>query len=81
LDFTDEQKTLLAKFWRNQKAKIHDSLVSKSFWESSLSSVNWRIDVKTKSKNSNDLSEPVAIVELEMKKSKENVMFFFLLPN
>jgi len=57
----------VVKFWRNQKAKVHDVLVSQSIWTNKLSSVNWRIDVKTKSKVIQDLNQPAAIVELEIK--------------
>jgi len=75
VDLTEEQGQAFVKFWRNQKSKIHDVLVSQSLWTNRLSAVNWRIDVKTKSKNIQDLNEPAAIVELEIKTPAGKVCF------
>eukprot|EP00128_Syssomonas_multiformis_P005013 Colp12_sorted_trinity150504_noHs@35888 len=58
----------LLKYWKLQKAKIHESLVSSSSWNGRLEALNWRIDVKTKSKDFNELNEPTAIVEMKLSK-------------
>jgi hypothetical protein len=58
----ENQKTLIA-FWTNEKDKIHDFVVKKSKWNNSLSSLSWRVDMKTASKNVAEINEPVAIFE------------------
>ncbi|XP_022088643.1 COMM domain-containing protein 1-like [Acanthaster planci] len=60
------QAAAFGKFWRNNKAKIHDSIVAKSMWGNSLRSMSWRIDIKSQSKCIDQINMPTAIVELQL---------------
>ena len=61
---SEEQANVYRKFWKTHKNKIHDVLVSQSNWNNSLKKVSWRIDIKSQSRNVDQMSEPTAIVEL-----------------
>ena len=73
------QKEVFAKFWRAQRQRVRDSVRKKTSWECCLERVAWRIDVRV-SKDGEDgqqakrseeaigVGEPVAIVELHMKR-------------
>ena len=63
---TDNQSKVYIKFWKNNKTKIHDKLVSKCIWDNTLKNMSWRIDVKTRSKDVEQINTPVAIVELQL---------------
>jgi hypothetical protein len=63
---TEEEAKVLSKFWRNHKNKIHDALVAATSWNNSLKCVNWRIDVKSQSKNIDQLNIPTAIMEFQV---------------
>ncbi|NXN18568.1 COMD1 protein, partial [Indicator maculatus] len=65
---TAEQAAVLAKFWKNHRAKIHESLVSRSRWDSVLRSLSWRVDLKAQSRHLEQINTPVAIVEMELGK-------------
>ncbi|XP_033734449.1 COMM domain-containing protein 1-like [Pecten maximus] len=63
---TEDQANALRRFWRSHKNKIHDSLVVNTNWNNSLKQVSWRIDVKSQSKNVDQINEPTAIMELQL---------------
>jgi len=64
---TEEQATILLKFWKSHKERIHESLVSECVWGSKLTSLSWRVDVKSRTRQSDaTISEPCAIVELQL---------------
>ena len=72
---SEEQSKVFLKFWKNQKTKIHDSLVQQCQWDNSLNNISWRIDVKTQSRNVEEINMPTAIVELQLgNKAKPNVI-------
>ncbi|KAM6460165.1 COMM domain-containing protein 1 [Liasis olivaceus] len=66
---TTDHATVIAKFWKNQRAKIHESLINQSKWENSLKSISWRVDLKTQSRHVDQMNSPVAIVEMELEKN------------
>ena len=63
---SQEQAAAFMKFWKLQKAKIHESLVQKSSWNNRLKDMSWRIDVKTQARRIEQLNAPVAIVEMQL---------------
>eukprot|EP01120_Amphizonella_sp_Union-15-10_P014983 TRINITY_DN750_c0_g1_i1.p1 TRINITY_DN750_c0_g1~~TRINITY_DN750_c0_g1_i1.p1 ORF type:complete len:187 (+),score=38.79 TRINITY_DN750_c0_g1_i1:82-642(+) len=69
LSFSDMQQKTILRFWRAQRVKVHDALRSRSRWNNSLKKFSWRIDVKTKTKNSKEnLNDPIAIIEMAIGK-------------
>ncbi|XP_078000817.1 COMM domain-containing protein 1-like [Glandiceps talaboti] len=68
---TEEQAAVFAKFWKNHKAKIHESIVSQSTWNNTLKNVSWRIDLKTQARHIDQLHAPTAIVELQLANGQE----------
>ncbi|XP_069109621.1 COMM domain-containing protein 1-like [Argopecten irradians] len=76
---TEDQANALRKFWRSHKNKIHDTLVVNTNWNNGLKQVSWRIDVKSQSKNVDQINEPTAIMELQLQggstKNTEVVQF------
>ncbi|XP_033105344.1 COMM domain-containing protein 1-like [Anneissia japonica] len=63
---TEEQAAAFTKFWKNNKTKIHESVISQSSWNNTLKSMSWRIDVKGQAKNIEQINTPTAIVELQI---------------
>lgn len=75
---TSDQAAVIAKFWRNHRIKIHESLINQSRWDNVLKNMNWRVDLKSQSRNIDQINTPVAIVEMELGK---NGQVGFLLQN
>ena len=69
---TEDEASAYRKFWKVHKNKIHDTLVSKTNWNNTLKKVSWRIDVKSQSKTTENLNEPSAIVELQIRNPQES---------
>lgn len=67
---TQTQKEAFSKFWRTRRAQIHDVVCQRATWDNTFDRVAWRIDVKTRTKESLaegvELNEPVAIYELHI---------------
>eukprot|EP00004_Rigifila_ramosa_P015039 TRINITY_DN3469_c0_g1_i2.p2 TRINITY_DN3469_c0_g1~~TRINITY_DN3469_c0_g1_i2.p2 ORF type:complete len:217 (+),score=56.55 TRINITY_DN3469_c0_g1_i2:88-651(+) len=61
-----EQSQAWARFWRAQSAKIHDALYQNSTWDNRLAKFSWRIDVQSKSKTSQELHQPCAVLEMAL---------------
>ncbi|XP_044310092.1 COMM domain-containing protein 1 isoform X3 [Varanus komodoensis] len=66
---TSDQAAVIAKFWKNHRMKIRESLINQSTWENSLKNISWRVDLKSQSRHINQLNSPVAIVEMELEKN------------
>ncbi|MEE6519445.1 hypothetical protein FKM82_031287, partial [Ascaphus truei] len=66
-----EQAAVIAKFWKNHKAKIRERMITHTRWESTLKAMNWRIDLKSQSRRTDQVNTPVAIVEMEIGKNNE----------
>lgn len=69
---TEEQTQVFRKFWKNNKNKIHDSIIAKTKWNNSLQNVLWRIDLKAQARNMEQMNESSAIMEFQIN-SPENV--------
>ncbi|KAH3745105.1 COMM domain containing 1 [Pelomyxa schiedti] len=76
--FSQPQKDIMLKFWKNQRAKIHDVMRKRTTWNPTLEKVSWRIDVKAKSRSSGaaDINEQTAIFELMLAKQTQTVLRF-----
>ncbi|XP_010209907.1 PREDICTED: COMM domain-containing protein 1 [Tinamus guttatus] len=76
---TSDQAAVIAKFWKNHRAKIRESLINQSQWDNVLKNMNWRIDLKAQSRHTDQINTPVAIVEMELsKKGQHNLCRSFL---
>ena len=64
---TEDQAKVYARFWKNHRSRIHEALVARTLWSPSLVDLSWRIDIKTQSRQSDRLSCPTAILELQLK--------------
>lgn len=62
---TEEQSASIVKFWKSQKAKIHEIMVNKSRWNNKLKDLSWRIDFKSQARHVSQINTPVAIVEMK----------------
>ncbi|XP_061317361.1 COMM domain-containing protein 1 isoform X1 [Pezoporus flaviventris] len=65
---TSDQAAVIAKFWKNHRMKIHESLINQSRWGNVLKNINWRVDLKSQSRHMDQINTPVAIVEMELGK-------------
>lgn len=62
-----EQAAALSRFWKSQRVRVRESLLSQSRWEPSLRGLSWRVDLQTASSHGDaDHSGPVALMELEL---------------
>ncbi|KAM9271709.1 COMM domain-containing protein 1 [Morus bassanus] len=75
---TSDQAAVIAKFWKNHRIKIHESLISQSRWDNVLKNMNWRVDLKSQSKHIDQINTPVAIVEMELGKNGQESEFLCL---
>uniref|UniRef100_A0A8D0HBE6 COMM domain-containing protein 1 n=1 Tax=Sphenodon punctatus TaxID=8508 RepID=A0A8D0HBE6_SPHPU len=66
---TTDQAAVIAKFWKNHRTKIRESLINQSRWDNTLKNMNWRVDLKSQSRHVDQINAPVAIVELELGKN------------
>ncbi|XP_053140266.1 COMM domain-containing protein 1 isoform X2 [Hemicordylus capensis] len=66
---TPDQAAVIAKFWKNHRVKIRESLINQSKWGNTLKNINWRVDLKSQSRHIHQLNSPVAIVEMELGKN------------
>eukprot|EP00455_Lapot_gusevi_P038490 TRINITY_DN43151_c0_g1_i1.p1 TRINITY_DN43151_c0_g1~~TRINITY_DN43151_c0_g1_i1.p1 ORF type:complete len:185 (-),score=51.82 TRINITY_DN43151_c0_g1_i1:52-606(-) len=64
----EEYSRIFLLFWKNERVKLHNYLVSKSSWNGQLEQISWRIDVKTAARGVPDLSQPTALVEMVINK-------------
>ncbi|NXC39323.1 COMD1 protein, partial [Penelope pileata] len=75
---TSDQAAVIAKFWKNHRAKIHESLVNQSCWDNVLKNMNWRVDLKSQSRHIDQINTPVAIVEMELGRNGQESEFLCL---
>ncbi|XP_042652110.1 COMM domain-containing protein 1 isoform X2 [Tyto alba] len=76
---TSDQAAVIAKFWKNHRIKIHESLINQSRWDNVLKNMNWRVDLKSQSRHVDQINTPVAIVEMELGKNGQSYTGFFSL--
>jgi hypothetical protein len=55
---------LLLRFFKANAGRMRDAVAASHVWNDTLGPVAWRVDVKTKSRKVQELSEPTAIFEL-----------------
>ncbi|KAM7060411.1 COMM domain-containing protein 1 isoform 2-T2 [Acridotheres tristis] len=70
---TSDQAAVIAKFWKNQRTQIHESLINQSRWDNVLKNMNWRVDLKSQLRHIDQINTPVAIVEMELGKNGQSV--------
>ncbi|KAM3931502.1 COMM domain-containing protein 1 [Leptodactylus fuscus] len=75
---TADQSLVIAKFWRNHKKKIRESVINQSKWEKGLQSLKWRIDVKSQSRHTDQVNSSAAIVEMEIGTKDQDSEFLCL---
>lgn len=62
-----EQAAALSRFWKSQRVRVRESLLSQSRWEPGLRGFSWRVDLHTAASQTNAYhSGPVALLELEL---------------
>ncbi|XP_072265634.1 COMM domain-containing protein 1 isoform X2 [Pyxicephalus adspersus] len=75
---TAEQSTVIAKFWKNHKKKIRESMINHTRWENTLKGLKWRIDVKSNSRYSDQVNNSAAaVVEMEIGTNDKVVTSWF----
>ncbi|XP_075605781.1 COMM domain-containing protein 1 isoform X4 [Balearica regulorum gibbericeps] len=75
---TSDQAAVIAKFWKNHRIKIHESLINQSCWDNILKNMNWRVDLKSQSRHVDQINTPVALVEMELGKNGQESEFLCL---
>ncbi|KAM6298463.1 COMM domain-containing protein 1 isoform 2-T2 [Aegotheles albertisi] len=75
---TPDQAAVIAKFWKNHRLKIHESLINRSRWDNALKNMSWRVDLKSQSRHIDQINTPVAIVEMELGKNGQESEFLCL---
>jgi len=63
---SDQNGQILLKFWKSERAKIHDAVRQNSSWNNHLVKTSWRVDMKTKSNSVDEIQEPCGIVEMRL---------------
>ena len=63
---TEEQAGAVRKFWKSNKTKIHESIISQTMWGNTLQKVSWRIDLKSQARHLTEINAPSAIMELQI---------------
>lgn len=69
---TEDQKKVFTHIWKQESRKIHDTITNKTKWTSTLQETAWRIDVKSNSKQIDDINEPTAIVRLSLSNASDS---------
>ncbi|XP_030004421.1 COMM domain-containing protein 1 [Sphaeramia orbicularis] len=74
-----EQAAALSRFWKSQRTRVKESLLSQSHWEPSLRGLSWRVDLQTAA-GRGDAAQggPVALVELELGRMGQDSEFVCL---
>ncbi|XP_071438117.1 COMM domain-containing protein 1 [Pithys albifrons albifrons] len=75
---TSDQAAVIAKFWKNHRTNIHESLINQSRWDNVLKNMNWRVDLKSQLRHIDQINTPVAIVEMEVGKNGQESEFLCL---
>ncbi|XP_047433539.1 COMM domain-containing protein 1 [Mugil cephalus] len=74
-----EQAAALSRFWKSQRVRVRESLLSQSRWEPGLRGVSWRVDLQTSaSRGGGAHGGPVALMELELGTTGQDSEFLCL---
>ena len=66
---SEQQSRVLLQVWKTHRSRVHESLLRSCVWNSRLRNINWRIDVKSRSRTVDQLNAATAVVELELENS------------
>jgi hypothetical protein len=66
---TEQQSKVLLQCWKVHRMRVHESILRRSVWNNRLCDINWRIDVKSRSRSIDQINTAAAIVELHLNKS------------
>jgi len=69
---TEQQSKVLLQCWKTHRARVHETVLRSCVWNNRLRNVNWRIDVKSRSRSTEQLNTATAVVELELESSDAN---------
>jgi len=74
---SEQQSKVLLQVWKTHRMQVHESVLRSCVWNSRLCNINWRIDVKSRSRAIDQLNTATAVVELELENSntKSQVCF------
>ena len=64
LALTEDQVTVIVKFWKDNKEKIANVLQSRSCFNNKYENLSWRVDMKVASSKYSDINEPTGFFEL-----------------
>lgn len=74
-----EQAAALSRFWKSQRVRVRESLLSQSRWEPGLRGLSWRVDLHTAASRGDAAhSGPVALMELELGRAGQDSEFVCL---
>lgn len=77
-----EQAAALSRFWKSQRVRVRESLLSQSRWEPGLRGLSWRVDLQTAaSRGDAAQSGPVALMELELGRAGQVRLTFSVFSN
>ena len=63
---TEDQANAFRKFWKTHKNKIHEAVISRTTWNTTIKQMSWRIDIKSQAKHIDQINIPTAIMELQI---------------
>jgi len=69
---TEQQSKVLLQCWKTHRTRVHEIVLRSCAWNNRLRNVNWRIDVKSRSRSVEQLNTATAVVELELENSGAN---------
>jgi len=66
---TEQQSKVLLQCWKTHRTRVHETVLRNCVWCNRLRNVNWRIDVKSRSRSVEQLNTATAVVELELERN------------
>jgi len=69
---TEQQSKVLLQLWKLHRTRVHESVLRSCIWNNRLRNINWRIDVKSRSRTVEQLNTATAVVELELENNDAN---------
>ncbi|XP_051939783.1 COMM domain-containing protein 1 [Hippocampus zosterae] len=71
-----EQAAALARFWKSQRGRVRESLLTHGRWEPSLRGLSWRLDLQTAGRHEGPSpGQPLALLELELGRGEQESDF------
>ena len=66
---TEPQSKVLLQCWKSHRSRVHETVLRSCVWNNRLRNINWRIDVKSRSRSVEQPNTATAVVELELESS------------